>query len=179
MKHTLLVMIVLVLAATPASCQLYEWLDDSGSVHFTDDPDRIPARYRKRVTTRDETLKAEPQQGAVKKESTIRQQPAPPVAPQRYGGRELAWWQASYASRASRLATLKTELAKLKEEQLVARRKKVTLSRLMDRKALADKTAEVEAKETEIKAVEKDLADFREFAENSGLTADMLESGSR
>lgn len=179
MKPTLILLILLFALSTPAMGQLYEWLDDSGSVHFTDDPDRVPARYRKRVTTREETLKAEPKQGEVKREDALQPQPQPQAAPKLYGGRALAWWQTSYANRVSQLETLKTDFAKLKEEQLVARRKKVTLSRMTDRKAFADKTAEVGAKEIEIKTAEKELADFRSLAESSGLTVDMLESGSR
>jgi hypothetical protein len=177
MKPTLCVLIVLLLCSSTALGQLYEWVDDNGSVNFTDDPDRVPARYRKRVKARDETLKAEPKPAESRKPQAPHQEPQVKSGPRLYGGHGLSWWQTSYATRVSKVDSLKSDLARLKEEQLVARRKKVTLSRLMDRKALVDKTAEVADKENEVRAAEKDLADFRALAESSGLTADMLESG--
>lgn len=178
MKPTLFVLLVLLLCSSTAIGQLYEWVDDNGSVNFTDDPDRVPARYRKRVKAREETLKAEPKPAeSTKPQSPPQQEPQVKSGPKLYGGQRLAWWQSSYAGRVSRVEALKADLARLKEEQLVARRKKVTLSRLMDRKALVDKTEEVAAKEAEVRSAEKDLADFRALAESAGLTADMLERG--
>ncbi|WP_136514605.1 DUF4124 domain-containing protein [Geomonas edaphica] len=42
-------------AALPclASAATYQWRDDAGVLHFTDDSDRIPERYLKRVTETD------------------------------------------------------------------------------------------------------------------------------
>jgi uncharacterized protein DUF4124 len=37
------------LLAPPASADIYRWEDESGVIHFTDDPGSIPAKYRGKV----------------------------------------------------------------------------------------------------------------------------------
>ena len=77
------------------------------------------------------------------------------------------------------LEGLKGELVRLREEENVVRRRKVTYGRLSDRKHLAEKRDEVAVKEAQVKSAEQDLAEFRAYAERSGLTVDMLEAGGR
>jgi hypothetical protein len=36
----------LLLAAAPASSELYRWTDENGRMHFTSDKNKVPARYR-------------------------------------------------------------------------------------------------------------------------------------
>jgi clan AA aspartic protease (TIGR02281 family) len=52
MNRTLLIMIFLIALALPASAQMYKWVDEKGTVHFTDDPSNIPERYRPDTETR-------------------------------------------------------------------------------------------------------------------------------
>ena len=52
MDRTLLVTIVLIALASPASAQMYKWTDEKGTVHFTDDPSNIPEKYRPDTETR-------------------------------------------------------------------------------------------------------------------------------
>jgi clan AA aspartic protease (TIGR02281 family) len=52
MVRALLVTIVLVALASPASAQMYKWVDEKGTVHFTDDPSNIPEKYRPDTETR-------------------------------------------------------------------------------------------------------------------------------
>lgn len=180
MKPILLLVAMLLIFSTTASGQLYEWTDDKGSVSFTDDPEHIPAKYRSRAKVREGTGKGLPEKVETKREK-LAAEPEPPTraAPELYGGRVLSWWQASYVERKSRVEGLQAELARLKDEQILARRKKLTHKRLMDRKALAEKTEAVAAMEVRVKDAEKELAEFRSTAENSGIPVDMLESGSR
>ncbi len=46
MRHVFLLIILLVVAAFPAHAEMYKWVDEKGSVHFTDDLSKIPERYR-------------------------------------------------------------------------------------------------------------------------------------
>lgn len=39
--------VVLCLAASPVSAKIYKWKDDAGKLHFTDDPSKIPLKYRR------------------------------------------------------------------------------------------------------------------------------------
>ena len=48
------------LLAPPASADIFRWEDESGGIHFTDDPSTIPAKYRGK--TRD-ILKTPPEAG--------------------------------------------------------------------------------------------------------------------
>ena len=46
---TLMCFAVLFLATPSFSQQTYRWTDDKGTVHFTDDPSRVPDRYKEQV----------------------------------------------------------------------------------------------------------------------------------
>jgi len=46
---TLMCFAVLFLASPSFSQQTYRWTDDKGTVHFTDDPSRVPDRYKEQV----------------------------------------------------------------------------------------------------------------------------------
>jgi hypothetical protein len=46
LKRVLLATLLASLGATVADAQLYHWRDEHGQVHMTDDPARIPERYR-------------------------------------------------------------------------------------------------------------------------------------
>ncbi|HZV82539.1 MAG TPA: DUF4124 domain-containing protein [Geobacteraceae bacterium] len=180
MKPILLLVTLLLVLITPAYGQLYEWTDDSGSVNFSDDPEHIPAKYRSRAKTRESTTGETAEKGETRKEkSPVQAAPSTRSAPELYGGRTLSWWQESYAAKSKRLQALQARLAKLKDEQITARRKKLTLQRAMDRTALNAKMEEVTAMEAQVTDMEKEMAEFKSLAESSGLTADMLGSGSR
>ena len=50
MRYILPTALFLALLAPPlALASTYQWRDDNGVTHFTDDPDTIPARFEKRV----------------------------------------------------------------------------------------------------------------------------------
>jgi clan AA aspartic protease (TIGR02281 family) len=46
MKYFLLFNIILILFASPVSGEMYKWVDEKGTVHFVDDPSKIPEQYR-------------------------------------------------------------------------------------------------------------------------------------
>ena len=49
-KPMVLVCFVVFLLVTPSfSQQTYRWVDDKGTVHFTDDPSKVPDRYREQA----------------------------------------------------------------------------------------------------------------------------------
>ena len=54
MRTALILTATLLLGSTPAAAQeLYQWIDEEGQVHWTDDPTRVPPRYREEVVERD------------------------------------------------------------------------------------------------------------------------------
>src|SRR2546422_10142073 len=46
----LLALVIFVCTAVHASAQLYEWTDEQGRKNFTDDPNRIPEKYRSKAS---------------------------------------------------------------------------------------------------------------------------------
>lgn len=46
MRLLLLTALILMVGSTPATGELYEWVDEKGSIHWTDDLTRVPSRYR-------------------------------------------------------------------------------------------------------------------------------------
>ncbi|GFO64540.1 DUF4124 domain-containing protein [Geomonas paludis] len=71
MRRTTMVATVFLLAA-PALVLggTYQWRDDAGTVHFTDDSDRIPDKYLKRAKEVDGTPAAKPAANAPKQEAS-------------------------------------------------------------------------------------------------------------
>lgn len=60
MKRIFLAMIVLIGLALPARAEMYKWVDEKGTVHFTDDPSVIPEKYRRDTETRKDTTEPPP-----------------------------------------------------------------------------------------------------------------------
>ncbi|MEW6079517.1 MAG: DUF4124 domain-containing protein [Thermodesulfobacteriota bacterium] len=51
-----LAIIIIVWAAYPASAEIYQYKDDSGNTHYTNDPVGIPKQYQKNVNIQGETV---------------------------------------------------------------------------------------------------------------------------
>ena len=74
MKSILLAMIVLIGLALPAGAEMYKWVDEKGTVHFTDDPSMIPEKYRPDTETRKSPMEL-PSSKAKEKQTTSPPQP--------------------------------------------------------------------------------------------------------
>jgi clan AA aspartic protease (TIGR02281 family) len=61
MNKTFLILTLLMALALPARAEMYKWVDEKGTVHFTDDISSIPEKYREGVEER-ETSKETPDQ---------------------------------------------------------------------------------------------------------------------
>lgn len=46
MRYAFLFVILLVIAGSPAYAEMYKWVDEKGTLHFTDDFSKIPEKYR-------------------------------------------------------------------------------------------------------------------------------------
>lgn len=76
------------LAVSPSYGQIYKWVDDSGTVHFTDDPAKVPEDYWGRVEEK-KTVKEQgrkPSEGAASKQRVEREHT------DRFGRRK-SWWR--------------------------------------------------------------------------------------
>jgi clan AA aspartic protease (TIGR02281 family) len=65
MRSILLFIIMMAIFVPPSFGEMYKWVDEKGTVHFTDDLSSIPEKYRQDVETRkpsQETLTPQPQE---------------------------------------------------------------------------------------------------------------------
>ena len=146
------------LAAPPAQAQVYRWTDAQGTVHYTDDPDTIPAS--KRAHAREgapadgDHVKVEsppPGRGAGDLERARQQRKAAEAA------REASWRQRFRAAR-ERIASLEQAIAA--DRALVADPKALPVNRQVHGGVLP--SAEYEAAVERLKRAERDLAQARE-----------------
>lgn len=154
MRHILmLVMLFAISAPTLAPAATYQWRDDAGVLHFTDDSDRIPDKYLKRVREMDSVSAGKQEQ---KKEAAP--PPAAPVAeaPAKAGAVSTA----ALGRNAEQRARLSSELKRLQEGFLV---KKQELERLQHKWAVVkgrtptgEELQEYEKKKAEGTATSKD-----------------------
>jgi hypothetical protein len=65
------IMFGLLLHFQPAQAEIYKWIDEKGTVHFTEDTETIPERYRKNVESRttEEDLMSPEERMRIKRES--------------------------------------------------------------------------------------------------------------
>src|SRR3972149_4088095 len=65
MKLILLFIVILVVLVSSSYGEMYKWVDEKGTVHFTDDIANIPEKYRQDIETRkplQETSAPQPQE---------------------------------------------------------------------------------------------------------------------
>lgn len=69
MRLIFLCIVVLSISISPSYADMYKWVDEKGTVHFTDDPSAIPEKYRENAETRKPskeigtTSRQQPQEG--------------------------------------------------------------------------------------------------------------------
>ena len=105
MRHFLVALTLLVFSAPLAPASTYQWRDDNGVTHFTDNSDRIPARYLGRAREID-SIRGETKPATPAKAQDLPAAAAPAAA--------SAASDASAAVRAADQERLKTELTRLR-----------------------------------------------------------------
>jgi aspartyl protease family protein len=84
MKRALVLVVVLVALAYPAGAEMYRWVDEKGTVHFTDDLSTIPERFRPDAETRKDPRETAPP-GARRKSPTSPPSQPPPKTSESQG----------------------------------------------------------------------------------------------
>lgn len=111
MRRTMMVVTLFLLAAPSlGSGADYQWRDDAGVVHFTDDSDRIPDKYLKRAR------EMEPVSAQKRPEAAVRKPGDPAAAP---AARETAAAPAAAdAADSAQRARLAAELRQIRDRQV-------------------------------------------------------------
>lgn len=166
MKFFSALFVLLFLVSFSAFAEMYEWVDNKGVVNFTDNPDNIPAKYRKKVKKRPsinfEEDKAEPA-GSEKTQPSPKAVSAPAKAKAKLvGGHDEEWWHSRYSSLRKEMKEINDSLPGKREELVTLRRKMTIYQGARDRKAYYDKMAEIENDESRLKELggQLDSLDF-------------------
>lgn len=169
MSRTLLLGLVMtVVSFWGASGQeLYRWVDERGTVHFTDDLARVPERYRNQIEKRSPTEKPSSPVKTTPEPQTDRE-PAPP-SPERRDllGRDEAWWRAKVKQWEDRLRHAQENLERLqaeirqKEKELAEVRLKPDKFKTKSKRV----ESEIKALQSEAKAWEDRVIEAKEMLE--------------
>lgn len=122
---------ILAACISTASAETYTWTDDQGTVHFTEDPGRVPIKFRKKVLS-DEGPAPVPEEkgtpGATSAKPPEAVPQAPPIAEESdnglYAGKTYGQWQKELAEREAAMEAVKKRI-----EEIAALRKNPAASR--------------------------------------------------
>jgi hypothetical protein len=174
MKRFSVVCILTALAASPALGDIFQWTDDKGVVHFTDDADRVPSRYKGKVRVQP----TEPQAPAAKPAPAQPEQVRPvvvqpePAGTTLYGGHDEGWWRGRFLELRGSLAGIQNGLPAKRERLLQLNRERVLYTRARDRVAYYDLQAEIDRDEAQIAEFQKNLQDLDREASSAGVPFD-------
>lgn len=86
MKAAFLIMAILFLASTARPSEVWQWVDEQGVVHFTDNPDSVPKKYREQIDHRELPGEREESSGTAGEAKGVTEEPR-----DRYGRGEEYW----------------------------------------------------------------------------------------
>jgi hypothetical protein len=158
------VMAMAMAMATAALGEVYEWTDSQGGVHFTDNADKIPAKYRNKA-----------RQKELQPVIEIRDEPAQAVSqpaqstPSPYGDHNETWWRDSYSALRNEIKHIQDNLPYKREKLTQLRRKREIYQKPSGRIAYYDMIKEIERDETRVKELQKELADLDVKAAKAGV----------
>jgi Domain of unknown function (DUF4124) len=167
--RTVFVLIGIMVMAAGAHGATYEWSDSQGVVHFTDDPDRIPDKYRLKARE----LNVQPVTG--EKESTSPPPPAaatipaPAKAVPSYGGHDEEWWRSSFQALRDEIKTIQDNLPGKRDKLAVLGRKRTLYHKATDRTAFNELNAGIEKDEARITDLQKRLAELETAAATAAV----------
>ena len=149
---------------------VYEWVDAQGVVHMTDDPDKVPERYRNVMKVKDidpgaNTMPAAGPQAL----------PPPPGAGQQtpdsvlYGDHPKGWWITTFKEARDALKRLTDEIDVKKTNLEYLRRQRALYQKSSDRAAYYALLDEIAAKEGRVKELQDNLADLESKADSAGV----------
>ncbi len=176
MRILSLAMLALFVISGAAGADTYQWVDEKGVVNFTDDPDNIPKKYRKKakVTRSTDKEKSVQQQPAKDTPRQAGAEAAPSASPSQvlYGGHDQAWWKSRYSALRGEMKSIQDNLPGKKQELDELRRKLRIYTYTRNRIAYQDKLAEIQKDEDRIKVLTEQLASLDAEAGIAGVPFD-------
>lgn len=161
--------------ALPAFADIYKWVDERGTINFTEDLGKVPPKYRKKATVIPQNAPAAAEvtetvvekgakvptpETAEPKDAAGKPQPAKQEKKAVYGGKDENAWKAEFAR-------VRGDI-RMFEEELAGRKAKLTKTDKMSR-------AEYLGIQSEVKRIEEKLADLK--GKLSALTESAQKAG--
>ena len=167
MKTAVPVLLLLQLCLTPtAHAAYYQWLDEAGVTHFTDDHDKIPAKYRKKAHQL--KLQEEPSRAEGEGEAAPATPPGEPQGPT-FGGHGEQWWRGRFAALRNELKAIEERRPEKQAKLSELRRMRVIYERGKDREALNLLETEISADESRADELRKQIGALDQEASRSGV----------
>ena len=159
--------------AGPLWAGTYEWTDNSGVVNFTDDLDKIPAKYRNKARER-ESFKVGQDETPSSVDSVPVVTPADstPSSDSDAPGtsdRNQRWWQERFASLRNEIKSIESAIADERQKLIQLKRKRVIYQRTRDRIAYNDMEAKIMTDEERLKEVQERLNALDAEADRSSV----------
>ena len=159
--------------AGPLWAGTYEWTDSKGVVNFTDDLDKVPAKYRNKVRER-ESIRIEPEEtppsvDAVPVMKPVDRVPSPVPSVPVQGEHNQRWWQERFASLRNEIKLMESTLADEREQLIQLRRRRVIYQQTRDRVAYNEMEAKIKKDEEQLKEVQDKLNALDAEADRSSV----------
>lgn len=158
MTRRIFIVLALLWGASTVSsyAAVYEWVDDKGISNFTDDLDKVPAKYRQKMKKQELDTRGEVRAPSV--QQPVEQVSLPPVSPELPGGHDQAWWNSQFNAIKGEMKVISDNLPQKRDRLAVLRHKRVVFQRGSDRKAYFDLSSEIERDEARLKELQESLA---------------------
>ncbi|ABB32276.1 hypothetical protein GeomeDRAFT_2677 [Geobacter metallireducens RCH3] len=171
MKQLIFALAVVMGFSGAARADTYRWVDDKGVVNFTDNPDLIPSKYRKRVRKSPSMTNPAPSPES-EPESRPQRQSKPPVNKSDKKPTDSLSeqeWRSRFATLRAELKALQDGLPKKREALNQLHRKRTIYQRPQDRAAYNEQMDKIERDEARIKELEAQLSALDNEASRAGV----------
>ena len=176
-KHFFTFLVIFTFMSTHAVGKVYEWTDDKGVTSFTDDLDKVPVKYRKKVREqKDNSVRgtaSSSERGSPNRETPGSSELIPPDAtpltgpttPVLIGGRDENGWRSVFGSLRSELGELVNKLPAKREKLMALQRKRNLYHKVSDRVAINNMNTEIDQDEVRVRELQGKLADLETDAD--------------
>jgi uncharacterized protein DUF4124 len=151
----------------------YEWTDDAGVVHFTDDKGNIPQKFLKKVkelnTGSDENVQAP---AAPAPQSTPPEASSPARGATLYGGYGERYWRTRFATLRGEIKSLEDSLPAMQNDLDKLRRKRVVYGRASDRVAVEKAAQAIAKNEERLKELQEQLKNLDNEASQADVPSE-------
>ena len=152
MRFLILLTGIMVMVAA-ADAATYEWTDSQGGMHFTDNADNIPAKYRNKARQLADTPDTV---------APVQQKNSPAargIGPS-YGGHDERWWRTSFQTLRDELRNIQENLPRKRGQLPGLRHERTIYQKRGERIAFSDMLKEIERDEARVIELQKQLAEL-------------------